>query len=1013
MGKERTYFRGATSLANDTGVLALVVVLVATGLIAGIWSLALLSSRNFERQTESAALERAERVALIYEERLRRSLALLDLAFAQETYFGPGREATAALIIRDHAFRVLGSGLREIVIFDGEGRALAAAPGRPERMLPLAPAERAAAEGRDELVIGQAIHDPVFDLWSARILRRLEGVAGAPPRYVAALVDGNNLFETAESFALGANSAVFLIGRDDVVLGQVGRHMSGSPLTGKRLEVDPAGPRYFVATRELPGLDAALVARLDAQDALAASGGHRHLVFLAAGIASAAVALLALIVHWAAARAIRHSALLTRARRLAESSERRYRGVLANMAEGIAVLQPDGTVEASNVSAETILGAPAGALVGKPMFDGLWPIHDETGALITPHEAPWTGAHRAGQAVDDAILGLTRPDGSTLWLELSARPLALGDGLFSSIIVSFSDVTARRAAEERRRLAARVIDASAEGIVVFDESRRVLSVNPAFAALTGRPETEVSERLLARVLSDRHDEGFTAEIWDRIELEGRWTGEAWLAIRGGGARPTRVTASAVRDDKDRAAHFVFMFADLSERRSAEDRIRFLAQYDALTELPNRFLLRERLDAALAASADGRSQIAVAAIDLDNFKQINDSLGHHAGDRVLKEAASRLRGLLRPTDIVARVGADEFVAILHDLKGMPAAETVAGRISESLAKPYMVGDQEVPSTASVGLALYPRDATDPARLLQHADAALHEAKRQGRGAVAFYARRMGARALERLRQEARLRRAVAEKEFELHYQPKITLADRRVVGYEALIRAKASASELGGPADFIPLAEELGLIATLGDWALEEACRQAAAWRDEGRPQLRVSVNISAAQFGRPDFAEMVGRQIEAAGIPGGAIEIEITESSVMEDVEQTIRALKALRDLGVAVAIDDFGTGYSSFAYLKRLPITGLKIDRSFVRGLGRNAEDGAVIGAIVGLADSLGLEVVAEGVETEDERAALLALRCAVAQGFLLGRPMPAAEAARLAQSAAAGAGSAPATAA
>ena len=486
-------------------------------------------------------------------------------------------------------------------------------------------------------------------------------------------------------------------------------------------------------------------------------------------------------------------------------------------------------------------------------------------------------------------------------------------------------------------------------------------------------------------------------MWSALLDHGEWKGEISGRRKNGELFPKWQTITGIRDDDGVLTHYVSVFSDISHIKESEKQLQHLAHHDSLTGLPNRLLLLARLEHSLQHASRNGCHVAVMFLDLDHFKKINDSFGHPVGDQLLKMVATRLLSAVRKDDTVARLGGDELTVILGSLSDANYAATAAKSILERLAKPFHLEGQDVFVSASIGISIYPQDGKDTTTLLKNADTAMYMAKHEGRRRYYFYSEDLTERAYEALTLESQLHRALEREELFLHYQPQVSLQDGRIVGVEALLRWQHP--ELGWvpPDRFIPLAEENGLIGPIGKWVLHTACGQAKAWQDQGLARVRMSVNLSGRQLAREDIVDEVGEALEATGLSPLCLELELTESSVMTQAGHTTTTLDALRALGTTIAIDDFGTGYSSLAYLKRFPVDRLKIDRSFVRDIPQDESDVALARAIVALAQSLDLKVVAEGVETEEQRELLKTIGCQEMQGFLFSRPRAANDLAKL----------------
>ena len=583
------------------------------------------------------------------------------------------------------------------------------------------------------------------------------------------------------------------------------------------------------------------------------------------------------------------------------------------------------------------------------------------------------------------------------WIEARAAPEREADG--STIWYGFvRGITDRRNDEQQLRQAAAVFSNTQEGVVITDQETRILRVNPAVCAITGYGEEELVGNKMRMLQSGRHGRDFYATLWATLTAAGFWQGEIWNRRKNGEIYPELLTINAIKDATGAVVNYVGTFTDITRLKRTQDELEQLAHHDALTGLPNRLLLISRLDHALERARRHQGTGAVLFLDLDRFKMVNDSLGHPAGDELLILVTRRLRARLRDPDTLARLGGDEFVVVLEELHSPDQAAGIAQALIERLTEPFQLsGGQDVYIGASVGISLFPGDGDSAAQLIQQADTALYEAKEGGKGIYRFYRSALTEAANARLDLEARLRRGLERGELVLYYQPLVAIRDCRIVGVEALLRWQDPSSGLVEPDVFIPVAEETGLIVPLGDWVLREACRQMQAWRAAAVPIAFAAVNLSPRQFQLPNISEHIHGILKETCLPPECLEIEITEGALMHDGEDTLTKLAALKALGIRLAVDDFGTGYSSLSYLKRFPIAKLKVDKSFVRDIPADPAGTQITAAVIGLAKSLKLEVVAEGVETAAQLAFLAATGCDGAQGYLFAKPLPAADLAAL----------------
>lgn len=662
-------------------------------------------------------------------------------------------------------------------------------------------------------------------------------------------------------------------------------------------------------------------------------------------------------------------------------------GILNTAVMGVALLRHR-KIDRCNRRLEELFGFDEGEMVGRSTR--VWYSDDQMWQFVGKDVYPEMAA---GREVFREFW-FQRKDGSKFWGRLAGRAFDPKDPFAGSVWI-VEDLSVEKAAREQLQLARKVFEVNSEAIMVTDTENRIVQVNAAFQVITGYEESEVLGHDPKILGSGRHDSSFFRGMWQALIERGHWSGEIWDRRKDGSEYPKWVRIDTIHDASGCITHYVTVFSDISERKASEERIRHLAQHDALTGLPNRFTLAAHLEHALARAERSKEAIGLMFIDLDNFKSVNDTLGHHVGDRLLCEVAKRISRSVRKSDIVARIGGDEFVVVLESFKERSDEGLVAQKIIDQLARPVMIDGHALHTTPSIGIAIYPNDGVCAEDLMKNADVAMYHAKSAGRNNYQFYTEYMNQAAAVRAKMETRLRAALAGDEFLLHFQPQINLVTRKVSGVEALIRWQNKDLGLVSPVDFIPLAEEVGLIVQISAWVLKHACATAKTWQDQGVPFECVSVNISPQEFRQRNFPEMVESILRETGLPAACLELEITESTVMDSAEATVEMLRRLKALGITLAIDDFGTGYSSLAYLKRFPIDRLKIDRSFIRDLETDSSDAAIASAVIALAHSLGLKVVAEGVETQGQASFLQSRGCDSVQGYLFSRPVLAEQAA------------------
>jgi len=555
-----------------------------------------------------------------------------------------------------------------------------------------------------------------------------------------------------------------------------------------------------------------------------------------------------------------------------------------------------------------------------------------------------------------------------------------------------AEVAARRAAEVKLRLAASAFEASLSATMITDPEGNIVAVNPAFTILTGYPSAEAEGSNASILNSDKHDAVYFAAMWDAIKTEGRWSGEIWNRRKDGNVFPCLHTISAVRDG-DAITHYVGVFLDLSESKDAQTLIGFLTRHDRLTGLPNRVLVRDRFEQMVVGLDDAAETLAVICINLDKFRHINEFHGHPAGDEVLRWVASELTECMPTRDTLYREGGDEFYLIHRESSDLLGVQMLVDSLQQRLNAELPIDEQRIALTASLGVALYPADGRTLEELSGNAAIAMARAKAQGGMTNAFFSEKLDQGVRTRFDLAQRLRNALGRQEFEVYYQPQVDARTGHIVAAEALLRWRSPELGFVSPAQFIPVAEETGQIVELGGWVLRTVCQQIAAWQAAGHGEVRVAVNLSAVQFMREDLLETVVSSLRESGISPALLELEITESAIISDVERAISTMNGIKAMGIALSLDDFGTGYSSLNYLKRFPLDYLKIDQSFVRDLTEVSDAQAIVRSIIGLAHNLQMKVVAEGVETVAQRDYLAANDCDVLQGYLFARPVPAAD--------------------
>lgn len=739
--------------------------------------------------------------------------------------------------------------------------------------------------------------------------------------------------------------------------------------------IDVGGKRWTLAFRPLPAFENRF------------SDTHEHVMIASMGIA------LSLLLGWLSwllvngrERAVALANDMTQELHLARAD---LEATLDALPDILFEVDLAGRYHAYRTSRLHLLAATPEVFLGKLITDIL-PAEPASVCLAAVQEANATGFSMGRQ------IALQIGD-ENRWFELSVARKHGIEATEPRFIVVSRDITERKKAEEQLQLSAQMFSSSRDGIVISDAQNHILSVNPAFTTITGFTEAEVLGQSPAFLQSGRQDGAFYATMWQDIQSEGYWQGEIWNKRKNGEIYPEWLSISTVKDAAGAITRHIGILSDLTDRKADQERIDYLDHYDKLTRLPNHDLLYDRTTLALATARRTGGSVSMLFVDLDRFQYVNDSLGRSAGDQVLRTIAERLVKNLQADDTVCRHSADEYILLLPKTDAQGAAH-IASRLLALIKAPVVLDSgQELRLTASVGAAVYPDNGTDFEKLTQCAGAALKQAKLAGRDNFRFFTEHMHGQVNEILLIENQLRQALPKGELLLYYQPQVDAMSGRITGAEALIRWQHPEWGLVSPARFIPIAENSGQILEIGDWVLRTAVQQVANWRREGLPVVPVAVNLSALQFLQTSLCETVGAALQGSQLTPGLLELELTERIAMEDSSLTVEQIGKLHAMGVTLSIDDFGTGYSSLSYLKLYQIDKLKIDQSFVRGLGRDANDGAIVAAIIHMAHGLGFRTIAEGVETRAQLDYLRAQGCDEIQGYFFGRPVPADEFASL----------------
>ena len=973
---------------------------LSLGLIGLLWFYSLQRGRQeLEQQTE-AAVQKANSLTRVFEAQTAKTLKNIDLALEIITrdYLAGGKSFQLTRLL---ASRLIDERMsKELAVVDERGQmVLSVTPIPNSDMTDREYFTTLRGSSSRDLYVGRPIQSRTTGKWIIPVARRIVGHQGEFKGVVVCGVAPASFIDFYRREELNANGAVTLLGTDGFTRARrtgagdsFGEDIHRGPLFAMFQE-KPAGD--FIGTTTPGNVDRfQSYAKVGDYELIASVGlsvdesladvreklrGYRYLViFGTAYVLAFGAAIIVVSVR----------------RRLeqeeAQIQQLQSQAILDNIVEVAWFKDVQSRFLAINQAFVEMCGRKMAEIIGKTDAD-LFPAHIAQAYVANDVQVMRDGSRLV---VEEE---LPHVDGTTRTIETIKTCVRDADGKLVGTVGIARDITSRRLEEKERRLAAKAFESIAEGILVTDDKRNIVSVNKAACTITGYQPEELLGQQPSMLRSSRHDEAFYVAMWKGVDDTGFWHGEAWGKRKNGEEFPQLWSISAVVDEAGKTSHYVGACADISSLKLYEERLRYQAHHDALTALPNRFQFQERFKEMLARAERRSGQLAVMMLDLDRFKHINDSLGHAVGDQLLQQVSERLKSCLRQIDVISRFGGDEFALLLDDISSAASAARVAARLLNAFTAPFALSGHEIFMSSSIGISCYPTDATDAETLLKNADAAMYRAKAEGRNSYQYFTAELNTRTLENLLMSSSLRLALERNELLLHYQPRLDLGTGKISGAEALVRWQHPELGLLPPGRFIPVAEEMGLIEAVGDWVLREACRQTRRWRDAGLRLERVGVNLAARQFAQADFLSRVSAVLAECGIEACYLEFELTESMVMQRPERVVQVLKELKDMGISLAIDDFGTGYSSLSYLKRFPIDYLKIDRSFVKDIPENTEDVAITLAIIAMAKSLGLELIAEGVETQAQRDFLREKSCHHAQGYLFSKPVMPAELERM----------------
>ena len=688
-----------------------------------------------------------------------------------------------------------------------------------------------------------------------------------------------------------------------------------------------------------------------------------------------------------AAIAMRNTLILEKHRAIQaelRSTKERYRNLVESTSDWVWEVDKTGCYTYVSPNLEMLLGYPTAEMIGQTPFD-LMPTRE---AERVKHIF-FTQIAKDELPINRLVNKNLHKNGQEVILETSGVPFYDDSGVFSGYRGIDRDITASFKQEQKEKMAVMVQDNTSEAVMVIDENLRIVSINPAFTKTTGYTFDEILGKTPKVLSSGRQDKFFYQKMWEAINDLGYWQGEIWNRRKNGEVYPEWLNINSIKDEAGKVIYYSAIFSDISSQEHIRKRLHTLAYYDDLTGLPNRELFHDRLDNALTQSHRNDKKLGLMFLDIDRFKNVNDSLGHKVGDLLLSAIAKKLQECIRDSDSVSRIGGDEFTILVNDITQPEDTIIVAQKIIDAFSKPLKLPDGlELYATTSIGICVYPDDGSNSDTLIKNADTAMYRAKESGRNNYQFYTKEMSQYFSERLSLETDLHKAISQNELSVAYQPQVSLLTGEIIGFEALVRWNHSKHGWIPPSKFIPIAEDSGLIYQIGEWVLKQACQQIKLWHECFDPKLKVAVNVSSHQLCKSDVVNSILDIIDSFNLPHEAIELELTESSLMDNVESVSHTMDKLSKTGIQLAIDDFGTGYSSLSYIKRFSIDKLKIDKSFVQDISTDKNDVEIVTAIIAMANNLGVEVIAEGVEKKEEAVFLHEHGCHEIQGYYFSKP-------------------------